>query len=134
MKYVKIAFLALLAIVLVTLALANRGPVQLSLLPQGLTTLFGFQESITLPLFVVIVGGILAGLLIGFVWEWMREYRYRRAAELRRRELVLLERENARLRRERHEGDDEVLALLDEPPARAGAGSGVATGTAVARI
>ena len=64
--------------------------------------------------------------MIGFVWEWLREYRIRRTAERRRRELVLMERENARLRREKHEGEDEVLALLEEPPSRG-------TGTAVAR-
>ena len=126
MRYVKYAFLALVAIVLVTLAVANRGMVELKLLPVGLTSLLGFQETVTLPLFVVILGGVVVGLLIGFVWEWLREYRIRRTAERRRRELVLMERENARLRREKHEGEDEVLALLEEPPSRG-------TGTAVAR-
>ena len=30
-----------------------------------------------LPLFLVIFGGIVAGLLIGFVWEWFREHKHR---------------------------------------------------------
>ena len=127
MRYIKYALLAILTVVLVTLAIANRGVVELKLLPQGLTSLMGFQERITLPLFAVVFGGIALGLLIGFVWEWFREHRYRRDAERRRRELHLLERENARLRREKHEGEDEVIALLDEPPSRSG-------GTAVARV
>ena len=128
MRYLKYLLLALLAIVLITLAIANRGMVELKLLPLALTDLMGFQERITLPLYVVILGSIVLGLLIGFVWEWVREYRIRRIAERRRREIVLMERENARLRREKRaeQGEDEVLALLDEPPSRS-------TGTAVAR-
>ena len=126
MKYIKYLLLAVLAVVLVTLALANRQIVELKLLPQGLTSLMGFQERITLPLFVVIFFGIVLGLLIGFVWEWLREYRYRRAAERRRQEVVLLERELTRTRQEKHEGEDEVIALLEEPPSRGGS-------TAVAR-
>ena len=127
MKYVKYAFLALLAVVLITLAIANRDPVELQLLPVALTDLLGFQERITLPLYVVIFASIVTGLLIGFVWEWIREWRIRRAAERRARELRVMERENARLRREKlsEQGEDEVLALLDEP-ARP-------SGTAVAR-
>ena len=127
MRYVRYIVLGALVVALVTLAVANRGMVELKVLPQGLTSVMGFQERITLPLFVVIFGGVVLGLLIGFVWEWLREHRIRREAERRRREVVLLERENARLRRERHEGEDEVLALLDEPPTRSG-------GTAIARV
>lgn len=127
MRYVKYALLALLAIVLITLAIANRGAVELKLLPLALTDLMGFQERITLPLYAVIFGSIVVGLLIGFVWEWLREWRIRRTAERRARELRVMERENARLRREKHveQGEDEVLALLEEP-ARP-------SGTAVAR-
>ena len=129
MRYVKYALLALLAIVLVTLAIANRGLVELKLLPLALTDLMGFQERIALPLYVVILASVALGLLVGFVWEWLREYRIRRTAERRRRELVVMERENARLRREKRveQGEDEVLALLDEP-------ARPATGTAVARV
>lgn len=127
MKYVKYLFLALLAIVLVTLAIANRATVELKLLPLALTDLLGFQERVALPLYAVIFASILLGLMIGFVWEWVREWRIRRMAERRARELRVMERENARLRREKRveQGEDEVLALLDEP-ARP-------TGTAVAR-
>ena len=133
MKYVKYALLALLIIVLVTLAIANRGLVELRLFPAALTPLMGFQETVRLPLFVVILGGVALGLLIGFVWEWIREYRHRRMAERRRREITLLERENSRLRREKHEGEDEVLALLEEPPARPATSTSTSTSTALAR-
>ena len=115
MRYVKFAFLALVALTLVTVALANRAMIELKLLPAAVSELFGFQERIAMPLYVVIFGGIVAGIVIGFVWEWLREYRIRREAERRRREVNRLARENDRLRAEVHEGEDDVLALLDRP-------------------
>ncbi|MBR9765271.1 MAG: LapA family protein [Rhodobacteraceae bacterium] len=112
MKYVRYAILALIAIVLVSVALANRQAVDLALLPEGLAEIAGMNFAVTLPLYAVIFAGIVAGLLIGFLWEWMREHKHR--AEMRRqsREAHKLKREVKRLKGEKH-GQDEVLALLD---------------------
>lgn len=118
MRYVKYAFLALVALILVTIAMANRALVEMKLLPAPISELLGFQERIALPLYAVIFGGIVAGIVIGFVWEWLREYRIRREAERRRREVNRLARENDRLRVKAHEGEDDVLALLDRPEGR----------------
>lgn len=114
MRYIRYAFLAVLAIVLISMALANRGPVTLRLMPEDLAALLGFNFVLTLPLFLVVFGGIAAGLVIGFVWEWMREYRHRREASERGRELRRMEREVKRLKQQKHEGKDDVLAILDE--------------------
>ncbi|MGX9356976.1 LapA family protein [Roseobacteraceae bacterium S113] len=117
MRYIKYAFLAAVAIVLVTLALANRGSVTLNSLPADMTGLPGMDAlafSVELPLFVVILGGVLAGLLIGFVWEWLREGKHRAEAARRTAEVKTMERELRRLKRKNSEGKDEVLALLDE--------------------
>ncbi|WP_323779755.1 LapA family protein [Thalassovita sp.] len=116
MRYIRYAFLACLGIVLVSIALANRGSVSLALLPDALAELTGLSYRIDLPLFVLIFGGIIAGLLIGFVWEWMREYKHRAEASRKAREVHDLERQ---LKREKRRADtaeqkDEVLALLDE--------------------
>ena len=115
MRYVKFAFLALVALLLVTVALANRQMIELKLLPNALSDVMGMQERMVMPLYAVIFGGIVAGIVIGFVWEWLREHRIRRDAERRRREVNRLARENDRLRAEKHEGEDDVLALLDRP-------------------
>ena len=114
MRYIRYAFLAVLAIVLVSVALANRVMVTLQLLPLGLSEMVGMNRSIELPLFIVIFGGIVAGLLIGFVWEWLREHKHRAAAARRQVEVKKLERELRRTKAERDKDKDEVLALLDE--------------------
>lgn len=114
MRYIRYAFLASLGIILVSVSLANRALVTLKLMPDALSGLFGFNMSISLPLFVVVLGGIVAGLVIGFFWEWMREYKHRREASEKSREVRKLEREVGRLKTEKHQGKDEVLAILDE--------------------
>ena len=43
------------------------------------------------PLDLVIFGGVVAGVVIGFTWEWLREHKHRKAASLRGREVARLE-------------------------------------------
>ncbi len=114
MRYIRYAFLATLGVILISVALANRSIVTLNLLPDPLAQLLNLNYSIELPLFVVIFGGIVAGLLIGFFWEWLREYKIRAAAGRTERELVQTKREVRRLKGKQEEGKDEVLALLEE--------------------
>lgn len=114
MRYIRYAFAAALAVVLVSIAMANRSIVTLNLLPEGLREIIGVNWQIALPLYAVIFGGIAAGLIIGFVWEWMREFKHRREASVKGREAKRLEREVTRLKGERAGDKDEVLALLDE--------------------
>ena len=66
-----------------------------------------------LPFFVVIFGGIIAGVLIGFVWEWFREHKHRSAASEHKREAGRLKREVSQLRNDTAKPDDDVLALLE---------------------
>jgi uncharacterized integral membrane protein len=114
MRYIRYAFLAALGLVLISVALANRGFVTLNLLPDALADLLGLNQSISLPLFVVIFAGIVAGLLIGFVWEWFREHKYRAEKARTERELQRTKRDLRRLKGKQDEGKDEVLVLLDE--------------------
>ena len=114
MRYIRYAFLAALAVVLIVVALANRGPVTLHLLPEGLSGFLGWSWTITLPLFLVIFGGIVAGILIGFVWEWFREHRQRAEAASHKREKDRLAREVKQLKGADPKQGDDVLALLEE--------------------
>ena len=114
MRYIKYLCIAAFAVVLITIALGNRDFVQLQLLPDVVAGLFGLNPKISLPMFVVVYGGILAGILVGFVWEWLREFGHRRHEAQLERETRRLQREVKKLKGEKHEGKDEVLALLDE--------------------
>lgn len=116
MRYIRYAILAAIAICLVTIALANREFVTLNLLPAGLAQMIGYPEAVnatSLPLFVIIFGGIILGLFLGFVWEWLREHKHRVEAVEQRRAKEKLEREVERMRTRAAAGQDDVLALLD---------------------
>ena len=114
LRYLKLAILAIIALALVSVALANRETVTLNLLPSGLIELFGVNWSIELSLFGVMYGGVGIGLLIGFIWEWLREYKHRRSANDQSREVRRLSREVTKLKQDKHKDKDEVLAILDE--------------------
>ena len=113
MRYIRYAFLGILAIILVSIAMANRSMVELQLLPDDLAAVMGFQQGLTMPVFLVFFLGIVGGLMIGFVWEWMREHKHRSAAAHRKAEVRKLERELKKTQAERDKGKDEVLAILD---------------------
>lgn len=121
-RYLKYLFLLVLAGCLLTVALANRGTVTLNLLTPELEALFGptFSTSITLPLYAVVFAGIAAGILIGFIWEWFREHKHRAAVRQRTREAQTLAREVTRLKEQQNAGKDEILALVDDGPRKAG--------------
>jgi len=110
-------FLAALGLVLLTVALANRAPVTLKALPEDLAAFTGFAWQVELPLFMVIFGGIIAGLLIGFVWEWFREMKHRSTASRKTREVARLERELAVMKDSQSVPGDDILALLNKPKA-----------------
>jgi len=114
-RYLRLLLLALLGLVLLTVALANRAPVSVRLLPEDMAALTGLTWAMELPLFLVIFGGIIAGVLIGFVWEWFREHGHRATASQKSREVTRLERELAVLKDSTSvPPKDEVLALLDK--------------------
>jgi uncharacterized integral membrane protein len=118
MKYIRYAFLVVLALVLVIIAFANRDPVTLRVMPDELAGLMPWGREIEMPLFIVIFGAIVAGVAIGFVWEWLREYKYRAAADRRGREAAQLKREVAKIKGTDADKGDEVLALLDNAAGR----------------
>jgi uncharacterized integral membrane protein len=101
-------------LVLVVVGLANRTPTRLNAMPDELAEFLGLSPTIELPLFVVLFLGVGLGLVIGFLWEWLREHRLRSDARSKSRELDRLRREVDRLKEEKHEGQDEILAVLDK--------------------
>lgn len=122
MRFIRMIFLAVLAIVLVVIAFANRGVVAVRLVPEELAWVFGGRDlSLNLPLFLVVLLALLVGMVLGLVWEWLRESQLRRESARRAFHLARLEREA----RPHVPPSDDVLALLERAPAPKGdAGQG----------
>ena len=114
MRYIRYAFWAVVGIGLISVAIANRGVVTLSLFPDAISDLLGLNHNISLPLFIVILMSVAVGLLIGFVWEWLREHKFRSEKNRTQKELKNTQREIRRMKGSEKEHKDDVLALLDE--------------------
>lgn len=110
MRTLRLLLLGLILVVIVVLALANRGPVTLHLLPEGMARVMPL--SIEVPLFVVSLVSIGVGMVIGYLLEWLREHKHRRRASVKSREAAQAKREVERLRKDTGRHEDDVLALL----------------------
>lgn len=117
-RFVKYLVLLALALGIVTLSLANREPVTLQLLPEDLAAFVGYNQTVEQPIFVIILLAVAAGLLIGFIWEWLRETRHRSEASRARAEARRLEEKLARQSGPARPKSDDVLALVDSKVAR----------------
>ena len=113
LRYLRLLFVVGTGLVLLVVALANRTSVPLRLLPEEVSGILQLPLSWEVPLFLVILGAVAVGVLIGFVWEWFREMRIRSTARGKTREVSRLERELAVLRDEKEAPKDEVLAILE---------------------
>ncbi len=114
MRILKTIILAVIAVILVAIALANAQTVTLRLLPDAMAGFLGFTWTLTLPMFVVILLAVGIGLLIGFFWEFAREHKHRAAARSERRDRESLEKEMKRMKSQRTERGDDIIALLED--------------------
>ena len=88
-RFVLVAVFVPLAIILVALAVANRGVTPFTLDPfnpgnPGLT--------LHAPLFVLLFASVAIGLIVGSLATWLRQGRYRRLARERQAELSSMRR------------------------------------------
>ncbi|RED14125.1 LapA family protein [Pontivivens insulae] len=110
MRVLKICLLAVLALIMILIAIANREPVVVELLPSQLGFVTSWQREI--PLFLVMFGMAIGGFVLGWSWEWLRETKTAMIARRRRKEIERLEGELAQLRQDSGTQEDDVLALL----------------------
>ena len=83
-KALTILILVPLAVVLVALAVANRGPVTISLDPINTSDPV---YSVQVPLFLLVFLLVIVGVLIGGIAAWLKQARWRRRARRLRAEL-----------------------------------------------
>lgn len=114
MKYILYTFWGFVGICLILVGIANRDIVTVRAMPELIASPFGISPDIELPLFMVIFAGVGLGLLIGFLWEWVREHRIRAESRAKSREVAELQRQIDRMTDEKHKGKDDIIALLDK--------------------
>ena len=81
--FLKALLLFPLAILVVLLAVANRGPVTLSLDPFSREAP---EIAVTVPLFAVIFAAVMLGVFIGGMAAWLAQSKHRRAERRYKRE------------------------------------------------
>ncbi|WP_062560769.1 LapA family protein [Paracoccus aminovorans] len=114
MRAIRFAFFVILAVVLVLVAAANRDMITVSLLPPAVAPFAGGQWSLTMPAFVALFLAMVFGVLVGLIWEWLRESHLRAESNRRAQHLADLQREMGHLRQTQAAAPrDEVLAILD---------------------
>ncbi len=105
-RFVLIVVFVPLAIILVALAVANRGPASFTVDPfnPGNPAL-----TLQLPLFVLLFGTLALGLIVGSAATWLRQGHYRKLARQRSQEAELLR--QAAARAETSAGGQHLVAL-----------------------
>jgi uncharacterized integral membrane protein len=94
-KIVAVLILIPLALALVMFAVSNRAPVTVGLDPfAGEPPMF----SVALPLFLVLLIALIAGVIVGGAAAWSRQRKWRRRARRLSAELKAAQAENATLR------------------------------------
>lgn len=104
-QFLKSLILLPVAIAVVLLAVANRGPVTLSFDPFSREPLF----TATLPLFAVVFLAVMLGVLIGGMGAWLAQAKHRKERRRYRREAHDLRHERERTRS--HAGASSLPAL-----------------------
>ena len=103
-----------IALIVIAFCVANRQLVDFSYDPLG-----GSDPAmiLRLPLFVLILGGILIGMVAGGFAAWLRQGKWRRAARANAHEAARWQREAQDLRRRIEEGAPRALpgATADPP-------------------
>lgn len=116
LRMINTLILGILLLALIALALANREIVTLEAMPSEIAQWLGVDWTIRLPLFFVILLAVLLGLVIGLVWEWLRESRQRAEHTRVQHELSRAEQKLAAIKRDTapQRSRDDILALLDD--------------------
>jgi lipopolysaccharide assembly protein A len=85
MRFLFWIVMALVALILVLFAVSNRETVSIGLWPLPAT--------LELPLYLVVLGALIFGFVVGELAGWVGSWRWRREARRSRERIAMLERE-----------------------------------------
>ncbi|MFK7942228.1 MAG: lipopolysaccharide assembly LapA domain-containing protein [Paracoccaceae bacterium] len=109
MRTIRSVIAILLLIAVAIIMAANMTPVDLHLIPERFAP--GLPTLKSVPVALVIVLALLAGILIGFLMEFARETKHRRRLDQKRREVASLRDKNAELSSKLEDEGDEIAAI-----------------------
>ncbi|WP_102959573.1 lipopolysaccharide assembly protein LapA domain-containing protein [Mangrovicella endophytica] len=116
-KFITFVILVPLAIIMVVFCVANREMVSVSFDPIGTMPQFSFAA----PLFILLMGAVIVGLVLGGLGTWLTQSHYRRKSWQRKYEVERLKREaeesRERLRRMHEEREHAALSAATALPA-----------------
>ena len=113
LRAINYIFYGIVATVLIFIALANREIIRISLVPEEFSFI-GYNFQLNTPIFFIFFAGFTFGIMVGFILEWMREYKLRSASSYKTLELNNMRRQIQQLKCEKYKNQDDVLALLDD--------------------
>ena len=113
MRIIRFSITLSISLALIALAIANRQVVTLQFMPSDLAASFGILGVKSLPLFLVVLLGVLIGLFLGFVWEYLREHKYRKALVTKNKKVKMLEQEIKKLKNDNNNEAEQILGLLE---------------------
>lgn len=119
-KILSLLILVPLAIVLVVFSVANREAIPVSLDPIGSMPQLAFEA----PLFILLMGSVIIGVVLGGIGTWLTQAHYRRKSWKRKYEVE-------KLRRETEENKAKLRQLQQERD-RASYGQAASNSTALA--
>lgn len=109
MRTIKLVLVVLIGIALMLVMAANMNPVTIYLIPESFAP--GLPALTEIPLAWIIVAAFVGGLVLGMLMELIREGKFRRRLDLKRREVSELRDENVRLAKRLSAHGDDVAAI-----------------------
>lgn len=110
MSYFRNAAYAILGVFILLIALNNQQQVEFVLIPEFIPGLS--RWALNVPLFIVTLGALLIGIVVGYVLEYIREAQIRMNASRTHKALKKTSSELDALKKETGKHDDDVLALI----------------------
>ena len=115
-KILSFIILVPIAIVLIVFCVANRQAVPVSLDPIGTLPQLAFSA----PLFILLLGAVILGVVLGGIGTWLTQSHYRRKSWKRKYEVE-------RLRREASENEAKLRHLQEERAKASGTSTSLVT-------
>ena len=113
MRYIKLLAWILVGVLLIIFALGNNQTVQVYLFPNIFSNTLIARSIFPMPLFIIVYLVLLIGVIFGFVFEYLRQYKYRLNLRKYKKEMNSLRAEVQELKSRTANVDMKILNKLE---------------------